>query len=72
MSNQDIDKLKEDVQILQDRMGGAEYLVKILIQKMHTNEIKQIENDIKSNINKFGANSAVAKILEESLRLLGK
>lgn len=72
MSNQDIDKLKEDVQILQDRMGGAEYLIKIMIQKMHTNEIKQIENDIQSKINEFGANSAIAKILEESLRLLGK
>jgi len=72
MSDQDIDKLKEDVQVLQDRMGGAEYLIKIMIQKMHTNEIAEIEKEIRKNIDQFGANSAVAKILKESLRLLSK
>lgn len=72
MSYQDLDKIKEDIQILQYRMGGSEYLIKIMIQKMHPDEVKAIEEEIRKNINQFGSNNPITKILEESLRLLGK
>jgi len=70
MSQSDIDKIKEDIEILQYRMGGAEYLIRVLVQRMHENEVKAIESEINQTISNYGANSAVAKVLEESLRLL--
>lgn len=72
MTQNEIDKIKEDIQVLQNRMGGAEYLIKVLVQKMHPNEIAQIENEIQKNIQSFGQNSTVVDIFNESLRLLGK
>lgn len=72
MSQNEIEKIKEDIQVLQYRMGGAEYLIKIIVQKMHPNEIAAIETEINNNIQKFGQNSAVADVLNESLRLLNK
>lgn len=72
MSQQDIDKLKEDIKILQYRMGGAEYLIRCLVQRMHPNETLAIELEIKDTIAKYGEDSAVAEQLHESLRLLSK
>lgn len=72
MTQNEIDKIKEDIQVLQNRMGGAEYLIKVLVQKMHPNEIAEIENEIQKNIQSFGQNSTVVDIFNESLRLLGK
>ncbi|RKJ90604.1 hypothetical protein D7S44_08035 [Pantoea piersonii] len=72
MSQAEIDKIKEDILILQYRMGGAEYLIRTLVQRMHENEIKSVESEINQTIANYGANSAVAKVLEESLRLLSK
>lgn len=72
MSQNEIDKIKEDIRVLQCRMGGAEYLIKIIVQKMHPNEIAAIETEIKNNIQNFGQNSTVADVLNESLRLLNK
>lgn len=39
----DIEQLKEDLQILQTRVGGAEFVIKQLVQKLHPNEISALD-----------------------------
>lgn len=68
----DIEQLKKDLQILQTRVGGAEFVIKQLVQKLHPNEISALENEMKNTINNYGSNSAVTKVMEEGLRLIGK
>lgn len=70
--SQVINKIKEDIEILQYRMGGAEYLIKYLTQRIPDNEIAMIKTEIDDSIKTCGRESVVAKILEESLRLLSK
>lgn len=72
MALSDIDLIKKDIMVLQNRIGGAEFLIKALVLKMHPNEVKAIENEIIEAIQNHGADSAVADILNESLRLLGE
>lgn len=72
MSQNEIDKIKDDILVLQYRMGGAEYLIRCLIQRMHPNEIKAIETELNNSISNLPANSQPVNILNESLRLLQK
>ncbi|EMS7100853.1 hypothetical protein WFP10_10430 [Yersinia enterocolitica] len=63
-------KLQGDIEILQNRIGGAEYVIKLLVQKMHQNEIEEMEKIIQESIKNFGEESEVASVMNESLRLI--
>lgn len=71
MSQSEIEKIKEDLQHLQYRVGGAEYLIKVLTKRLSHNELSIIEKEIKETIVNYGGSTSVAKVLEESLRMLG-
>ncbi|WP_122095678.1 hypothetical protein [Rahnella sp. Larv3_ips] len=66
-----IQDLKDEIETLQYRMGGTEYLIKLLVQKMHPNEIADIKSIMNEAISVHKQDGAVVKVLNEGLRLLG-
>ncbi|MCW2484993.1 hypothetical protein J5069_03685 [Candidatus Symbiopectobacterium sp. NZEC127] len=71
-TSQELEIIKNEIEFLQHRLGGAEYLIKILIQKLPSEEITAIEKIINDNIEIYGSDSVSTDVLNESLRLLGK
>lgn len=67
-----LDGLIEEVKTLQYRVGGAEFIIKSLVQKMSPEELTAVEIEIKEAISNYGSNSAVGEVMHNSLRLLGK
>ncbi len=70
--SQEIKQMREDIEMLQYRMGGAEYLVKYLTQQLSEDDLRLINKEISEAITNFGEDSTVAKILNESLRILSR
>lgn len=73
MANEDIlNDILEEIKTLQYRVGGAEFIIKSLAQRMSPEELRLVELEIKNAIANYGPDSSVAKLMDNSLRLLGK
>lgn len=63
-------RIYDEIEILQSRIGGAEYVIKYLSQKLPPNEINDLIAEMEEAIKNYGEGSAVAKIMDEGLRVL--
>lgn len=64
--------LDEHIETIQRRIDGAEYLIRILVQRMSQADIYEVSGEINKIIRGYGTNQKMADTLKESLRLLGK